>query len=189
MQLSCSIASLFLSQSFMWCNNSTNFALKLCIPSSGDDNTDSATRSQCIQSLVAHGITDKAAQLCTYAKLQSNTCYVLPYRWFLDANDHTWKYNTQITSRHDAIHLQTGFKLPLEVDWLNAHSIWISVNAHSVWTQTMQINLLPMRITFMVWACLKVWFITHFSILGGIWESGGILCPNSSEINTVWCSA
>ena len=39
-------------------NNSTSFALKLCIPPSGDDNTDSDTKSQHIQSLVTHGITD-----------------------------------------------------------------------------------------------------------------------------------
>ena len=58
MQLNCSIAPLFLSQSFMPCNNSTRFALKLHILPSGDDNTDSATRLQDIQSLVTHGITD-----------------------------------------------------------------------------------------------------------------------------------
>ena len=39
------------------------FALKLCMPSSGNNNTDSATRSQCVQSLVTYGITDKAAYL------------------------------------------------------------------------------------------------------------------------------
>ena len=63
MQLNYNIASFFLSQSFMWCNNSKSFALKLHIPPSGDDNTDSTTRSQHIQSLVTHGITDKAAYL------------------------------------------------------------------------------------------------------------------------------
>ena len=56
MQLNCSIASLFLIYSM-------SFALNLCIPPSGEDNTDSATRSQCIQSLVTHGITGKAAYL------------------------------------------------------------------------------------------------------------------------------
>ena len=40
-----------------------SFALKLRIPPSGDDNTESATRSQRVQSLVTHGITDKAAYL------------------------------------------------------------------------------------------------------------------------------
>ena len=59
MKLSCTIA-LFLSQSCMWCNNSMNFALKLCIPSSRDDNTDCATRPQHVQSLVIHGIIDNA---------------------------------------------------------------------------------------------------------------------------------
>ena len=56
MQLNCSIASLFLMYSM-------SFALKLCIPSSDDDNTDSATKSQHIQSLVTHNITNKAAYL------------------------------------------------------------------------------------------------------------------------------
>ena len=56
MQLNFSVASLFLI-------NSTGFELKLCILSSGDNNTDSTTRSQCIKSLVTHGITDKAAYL------------------------------------------------------------------------------------------------------------------------------
>ena len=56
MQLNCNIASLFLIYS-------TSFALKLHIPSSGDNNTDSATRSQHVQSLVTHGITDGAAYL------------------------------------------------------------------------------------------------------------------------------
>ena len=56
MQLNCGITSLFLIYS-------TSFALKLCIPSSGDNNTDSATRSQRVQSLATHGITDKAAYL------------------------------------------------------------------------------------------------------------------------------
>ena len=45
-----------------------SFALKLCIPSSGDDNIDSATRPQCIQSLVIHAITDKAAYLSEETK-------------------------------------------------------------------------------------------------------------------------
>ena len=56
MQLNCSITSLFLIYS-------TNFAIKLCIPSNGDNNTDSATRSQCIQSLITYGITDKVDYL------------------------------------------------------------------------------------------------------------------------------
>ena len=49
-------------------------------------------------------------------KQQSNACYFLPYRWFLHVADHTQKYNTRIISRNDAIHLQTGFKPPMEVD-------------------------------------------------------------------------
>ena len=44
------------------------FALKLHIPSSGDDNTDSVPRSQHVQSLVTHGITDKAAYLSKATK-------------------------------------------------------------------------------------------------------------------------
>ena len=106
MQLNCSIASLFLIYS-------TSFALKLRIPSSGDNNTDSATRSQRIQSLVTHGITDKAAYL---TKQQSNACHFLPDRLFLHATNHMQKYNTCIISRHDAIHFQTGFKPPMEMD-------------------------------------------------------------------------
>ena len=47
MQLNCNIASIFL----IYC---TSFALKLRIPSSEDSNTDSATRSQRVQSLVTH---------------------------------------------------------------------------------------------------------------------------------------
>ena len=68
-------------------------------------------------------------------------------------------YNTHINSRDDAIRLQTGFKLPMEVDWPKAHSMQIAVNAHSVCTQTMQINWLPMCITFIVWTCLKTIFM------------------------------
>ena len=56
MQLNCSVASLFLI-------HSTSFALKRSIPFSGDNNTDSATRPQRVQSLIAHGITDKAGYL------------------------------------------------------------------------------------------------------------------------------
>ena len=59
MQLNCSIASLFLN---------TSFALKSRISSSGDNNTESATRSQCVQSLATHGITDKAAYLSEATK-------------------------------------------------------------------------------------------------------------------------
>ena len=68
MQLNCTIASLFLFQSFMRCNNSMSFALKLCVPSSRDGNTDSATRPQHVQSLITHGITDKAAYLSEATK-------------------------------------------------------------------------------------------------------------------------
>ena len=49
-----------------------NFALKLRIPPSGDDNTDSAsdsaTRPQRVQSLVTHGIADKATYLSEATK-------------------------------------------------------------------------------------------------------------------------
>ena len=68
MQLNCSITSLFLSQKFMPCNNSTGFALKLHILLSGVNNTDSATRSQHVQSLVTRGITDKATYLSEATK-------------------------------------------------------------------------------------------------------------------------
>ena len=54
MRLNCSTSFLIYSMSSV---------LKLCMPSSGNNNTDSATRSQCIQSLVTYGITDKAAYL------------------------------------------------------------------------------------------------------------------------------
>ena len=68
MQLNCSIAPLLLSQLFVPCNNSTTFTLKLHILLSGDNNIDSATRSQCVQSLVTHGITDKATYLSEATK-------------------------------------------------------------------------------------------------------------------------
>ena len=45
-----------------------SFALKLHIPPTGDDNTDSATRSQHVQSLVTHGIADKATYLSEATK-------------------------------------------------------------------------------------------------------------------------
>ena len=77
-------------------------------------------------------------------------CYFLPYRWFLHATDHAWKYNTTLFH----VMMQFTFKPPMEVNWLNAHSMRIVVNAHSVWTQTTRINLLPMRITFIVWTRL-----------------------------------
>ena len=66
----------------------------------------------------------------------------------------THEYKTCIISHDDAIHLQTGTKSPMEVDWLKVHSKWIAVNVHSVWMQTMQINLLPMHIIFIVWTHL-----------------------------------
>ena len=61
MQLNCSIASLFLIYSM-------SFALKSRISSSGDNNTDSTTRSQYVQNLATHGITDKAAYLSEATK-------------------------------------------------------------------------------------------------------------------------
>ena len=45
-----------------------SFALKFCVPSSWDGNTDSATRSRHVQSLVTHGITDKVAYLSEATK-------------------------------------------------------------------------------------------------------------------------
>ena len=68
MQLKCSIASLLLIYS-------TSFALELHIPSSGDNNTDSTTRSQRVQSLVTHGIRDKAA----YPKQSNRVTVVISY--------------------------------------------------------------------------------------------------------------
>ena len=53
-----------------------SFAFKLHIPPSEDDNTDSATRLQRVQSLIRHGITDKAAYL---SEAKNNACYFLPY--------------------------------------------------------------------------------------------------------------
>ena len=47
---------------------STSFALKLRIPSSGYDNSDSAKRSQCSQSLFTQDITDKTAYLSKVTK-------------------------------------------------------------------------------------------------------------------------
>ena len=50
----------------------------------------------------------------------------------------------------------------MEVDWPKAHSMQIAVNAHSVWTQTMPINSLTMRITFIVWTHLYTYTqLTH----------------------------
>ena len=65
MQLNCSIASF---NRLRDATNSTSFALKLRIPPSGDDNTDSATRSKRVQSLVTHGIADKATYLSEATK-------------------------------------------------------------------------------------------------------------------------
>ena len=45
-----------------------SFAIKLHILSSGDNNTDNATRSQHIQRLITHGITDKAGYLSEATK-------------------------------------------------------------------------------------------------------------------------
>ena len=82
-----------------------NFALKLCILSSGDDNTDSGTRPQCIQNLVTHAMTDKVAYLSEVTLIN-----FFPYCLLLHTTDYGQKYNTHIISRPDAIHLQTGFK-------------------------------------------------------------------------------
>ena len=65
MQLNCSIASLNRLRDAI---TARAFALKLHIPPSGDDNTDSATRSQRVQSLVTHGIADKATYLSEATK-------------------------------------------------------------------------------------------------------------------------
>ena len=72
----------------------------------------------CIASLVTSSLawpdclftfstTNNSDSLHGQLRLQSNTCYILPYRLFLHATDHTQKYKTRIISRHDAIHLQT----------------------------------------------------------------------------------
>ena len=52
-----------LHYSFFTFNIQHEFCTQLHILSSGDNNTDSATRSWSVQSLVTHGITDKAAYL------------------------------------------------------------------------------------------------------------------------------
>ena len=66
MQLNCSIASLNRLRDAI-----TARALHSnCVyrPCSGDDNTDSATRPQRVQSLVIHGIADKATYLSEATK-------------------------------------------------------------------------------------------------------------------------
>ena len=95
-------------------------------------------------------------------------CYTWYHRWsrLSKQNDKvssliTWFFmqlimckicNTYIISHDDddAIYLQTCFKLPMEVDWLKAHSVRIVVDQHSVWTQTTQSNSLPVCIIFSV---------------------------------------
>ena len=106
MQLNCNTASSFLIYS-------TSFALKWCIPSSGDNNIDSATRLQRVQSIITHGITDKAAYL---SEATEEHLSFLAWSFVSSLNRSYAKYNTYIISRHDAIHFQTGFKPPMEVD-------------------------------------------------------------------------
>ena len=64
-----------------------------------DDNINSITRPQCVESLLTHGITDKTAYLSKPAKL----CL------FLLAVDHMQIYNTCIISCDDAIPLQATY--------------------------------------------------------------------------------
>ena len=61
MQLNCSIASLNRLRDAITAGTlNSNCVYRPC---SGDDNTDSATRSQRVQTLVTHGIADKATYL------------------------------------------------------------------------------------------------------------------------------
>ena len=51
-------------------------------------------------------------------KQQSNSYHFLPYitPFFMQSITYKHTYYTHIISRHDAIHLQTGFKPPMEVE-------------------------------------------------------------------------
>ena len=78
-----------------------------------DNQVDSATRTQYAESLVTHGLTDKATYLSKATKL----CLTFsPCLLFLHVIDHTQMYNICITSCYDAIHLKIGFKPLMEVD-------------------------------------------------------------------------
>ena len=64
-------------------------------------------------SLVTDRITDKAA----YLREATKKCLLfLPISLVLYAIDYARIYNTHIILHDDAIHLHTGFKLPMEVD-------------------------------------------------------------------------
>ena len=102
MQLNCSIASLFLIYSM-------SFALKLHIPSSGYNNTDSTTRSQRIQSLVTHGIRDKAA----YPKQRNRVTIVISCLTCFFTQPIT---RENITPELFHVMMQFTFKLLMEVN-------------------------------------------------------------------------
>ena len=63
MQLNCSIASLNRLRDAITARALHSNCVYCPVGVTGDDNTDSATRSQRIQSLVTHGIADKATYL------------------------------------------------------------------------------------------------------------------------------
>ena len=71
------------------------------------------TRAWRVENLVTHGITDKAPYL---SEAKHYACYFFPYCSFPYTIDHARIYNTRINSGDDAIHLQTCFKPPMEVD-------------------------------------------------------------------------
>ena len=68
MQLNCSIASLNRLRDAITARALHSNCIELRIPPSGDENTDSATRSQRVQSFVTHGIADKAIYLSEATK-------------------------------------------------------------------------------------------------------------------------
>ena len=71
------------------------------------------TRTWRVENLITHGITDKAPYLSEVIALRLLFLSLLLV--FLTI-DHARIYNTNINSGDDAIHLQTGFKPPMEVD-------------------------------------------------------------------------
>ena len=70
------------------------------------------TRAWRVENLVTHGITDKAPYL---SKLSIMLVISFLIAHFLTQSI-TREYITRINSGDDAIHLQTGFKPPMEVD-------------------------------------------------------------------------
>ena len=67
MEMNCAINSLFLFWSFMYGINSSSYALNYAYYGRVS-NSDSAIRPQHIQSLITHGITNKAAYLSKAAE-------------------------------------------------------------------------------------------------------------------------